>query len=356
MATKFRTKGKGNDRKVYPVGNGRRKPYGIERSLAAEDVQRLRKQGKRTRLIETNKRLDLYSAFISDLPDQAETSAPSQSDSPAAISSTVHANPVEPAITSSSTTPPPQSNRNFVVSKEKTESIFSSLGILNDKGKLNELKRNYQQWFGEGEVKITVEDGRTELLAMDKKYIAMIRERFFTTLPDGKYTLKTDNEGIPQIVPLDDYDSRAARMKLPSLDYGINAGVISIQKDKLKEFISTVNQNSNEGSVFLFQSKEGRNGIDLIAKKEDIEGNNADKVIYHYDGQVPDNIRCSIDSGYMSSAIDTMLGRKRAKNPEGINDFLIKIKSDYPLEIGFTGTDNRGESVGYKAFVAPRIE
>ena len=59
--TEFRTKGKGKDRQVYPIK--KRPPFGITRKLAYEDVLALRKEGKRARLIKTNKKLDLYAPY-----------------------------------------------------------------------------------------------------------------------------------------------------------------------------------------------------------------------------------------------------------------------------------------------------
>jgi len=59
--TEFRSKGKGDDRKVYPIK--KRKPFGIAKNVAYKDVIALRKQGKRARLIETNRRLDLYAPY-----------------------------------------------------------------------------------------------------------------------------------------------------------------------------------------------------------------------------------------------------------------------------------------------------
>ena len=41
--TQFRSKGKGKDRKAYPINP--RKPYGISREVAYEDVKALRNKG-----------------------------------------------------------------------------------------------------------------------------------------------------------------------------------------------------------------------------------------------------------------------------------------------------------------------
>ena len=55
-----------DDGRVFPIQ--KRKPYGISRTLAYEDVQAMRNAGKRARLIETNTRLDLYAPYESVLP------------------------------------------------------------------------------------------------------------------------------------------------------------------------------------------------------------------------------------------------------------------------------------------------
>jgi hypothetical protein len=61
---RFISKGKGKNRKVIPI---RQKPYGEPRSRAARQIEELRKKGKRVRLIETNKRLELYAPYRSIL-------------------------------------------------------------------------------------------------------------------------------------------------------------------------------------------------------------------------------------------------------------------------------------------------
>ena len=63
--TEFRSKGRGEGKKVYPIN--KRRPYGESRRKAEKDVKRLRDSGKRTRLIETNRRLRLYAPYESIL-------------------------------------------------------------------------------------------------------------------------------------------------------------------------------------------------------------------------------------------------------------------------------------------------
>ncbi|MEM3908071.1 MAG: hypothetical protein QXZ17_14635 [Nitrososphaerota archaeon] len=64
--TEFRTKGRGINRKVYPL----RRPYGVPRSFAERSVQEKRKEGFRMRLIETNRKRSLYAPYMSVLQDK----------------------------------------------------------------------------------------------------------------------------------------------------------------------------------------------------------------------------------------------------------------------------------------------
>jgi hypothetical protein len=81
--TEFRSKGKGGERKIYPLG----RPYGEDRTDAEKAVQRLREENERARLIETNRKHKLYAPYVSTLkldemqakneePKPAETSKP----------------------------------------------------------------------------------------------------------------------------------------------------------------------------------------------------------------------------------------------------------------------------------------
>ena len=61
---RFISKGKGRNRKVIPI---RQKPYGEPRSRALRQIEDLRRKGRKVRLIETNKRLELYAPYRSIL-------------------------------------------------------------------------------------------------------------------------------------------------------------------------------------------------------------------------------------------------------------------------------------------------
>ena len=121
--TEFRTKGKGKERKVYPVK--KRQPFGVTRNLAYDEVQALREQGKRARLIETNTRLELYAPYESALPGTAasSTSAIREPPNPVTEDSGAKHETVEhtPHI--------------GTISREKDQAL-KLIGLLNEDGKL----------------------------------------------------------------------------------------------------------------------------------------------------------------------------------------------------------------------------
>lgn len=114
--TQFRSKGTGKNRKTYPIRD--RKPYGVTRQLAYEDVISLRKKGMRARLIKTNKKLDLYAPYESVIQE------PNQPPNPETTPVTI--NEVDTAIRELTTVLPPkefdpptiysQNGKTFVVS------------------------------------------------------------------------------------------------------------------------------------------------------------------------------------------------------------------------------------------------
>ena len=61
---RFITVEKNGKRQAVPVKNRKhRKPYGVERPIAFEEVQQLRDKGERARLVETNPKHKLYAAY-----------------------------------------------------------------------------------------------------------------------------------------------------------------------------------------------------------------------------------------------------------------------------------------------------
>ena len=135
--TDFKTKGKGKDRIVYPV---RKKPYGVTRQLAYQEVQALRKQGKKARLIQTNKRLDLYAPYESMIaPDGNE-----QAESPKSI------------------VPSAQASKDPIT----VDSVQTMTSQLNEATKTK----------GWGEISVSSRDGKTYVGRVSDDHIMMIYE------------------------------------------------------------------------------------------------------------------------------------------------------------------------------------
>lgn len=84
---RFITIERNGKKQAIPVGD--RKPYGIERPIAFEDVQKLREEGKKARLVETNRKHKLYAPYEGwyavaepQQPEQPQNSKPGDVISP----------------------------------------------------------------------------------------------------------------------------------------------------------------------------------------------------------------------------------------------------------------------------------
>jgi len=70
---RFYTDEDGKTRPITEKTNYRRVPFGIQRELALAEVEKLRKEGERARLIETNRKRKLYAPYESALKPQNST-------------------------------------------------------------------------------------------------------------------------------------------------------------------------------------------------------------------------------------------------------------------------------------------
>jgi len=81
MATKWITKkGKDGENRHIPIKD--RKPYGIPREKALIDVEKLREMGKRARLIETNRKHELYAPYEATINEEGNPIAENKSTIP----------------------------------------------------------------------------------------------------------------------------------------------------------------------------------------------------------------------------------------------------------------------------------
>ena len=148
-----------DDGRVFPIQ--KRKPYGISRQLAYEDVQVFRKEGKKARLIKTNNKLDLYAPYISDIPDAPETH-----------------------------TKEPEKEEKIsgfrkVIGGQRID-LREQLALVSGNGKSNMNNAELKEYFSnDSRIKATIKDGKLTFLSVDPAHISMIMETMDTDLPDG---------------------------------------------------------------------------------------------------------------------------------------------------------------------------
>ena len=75
---KFITVKRKGNKQAVPIS--KRKPYGIQRELAYDEVQKLRKEGNKARLIETNRKRNLYAAYEGTIPVETKQSSENTGD------------------------------------------------------------------------------------------------------------------------------------------------------------------------------------------------------------------------------------------------------------------------------------
>ncbi|MHB1647742.1 MAG: hypothetical protein ACYCR8_03210 [Cuniculiplasma sp.] len=342
--TEFRTKGKGNERKVYPV---KKQAYGISRELAYKDVQALREKGKRARLIETNKRLDLYAPYLSELGETPVVTPPTH---------TKYADPAAPET---------YRKKDMIIQPvESPKSIPSpamlkeDLGILNQRGKININKEDIERFFGnKASIFAKSENGILSVQSVDQARVAMIRETMETTLPDGFYSPNAYGESFslePDTVP--------AKLPWPKLDYYDNAWTLRLEGTELKRFINALDKRDVSYKLKLEGNKKQSSVIMATKHLVDHDGEpigNAEEEVFttvtnsNVEGPHPD--RVSIPTDYTKSVLRTLLGRTEYKNPKNAV-VTMKLRGDYPIEITTRRFIGNGKHVESAGLIAPRME
>lgn len=327
--TEFRTKKNG---KKYPLNP--RKPYGVERKIAFEDVQKLRKEGNRARLIKTNARLDLYSPFESALNVPEVVGSPEQ--------------PVPEKV--------PQSTN---ISKSITPlAVREDLGIDNSRGNINLNKADLDAFFGKNGYYIKVSNGNLFFAAIDSSHVALIQETMETSLPDGTYV----PESYGKDFSIKSYDPDSDPYPLEKAPWSTERESprdwkLMLEGDDIKRFTSLLDKDTvvfrissekNGGTTIRVHEKQGYYSEKATNLKEE-KFTTAQSI-----GGV-DNGKVTVDSKYMKSVLRTMLGRSDYRNPKS-NVVTIKLQSDYPVEIETRrlGSDNKHITV--KGIIAPRME
>lgn len=290
--TQFRSKGTGKNRKTYPIRD--RKPYGVTRELAYEDVMALRKKGMRARLIKTNKKLDLYAPYESviSVPETPQVNQePNQIPKPEPTPVTI--NEVDTAIKELGATLSP---KDF-----DPPTVYSK-------------------------------DGKTYVATVDNAHVMMV----YATL-EGT----TNNEQNPV----------GKKIRIPKLDYGdSNSASIFLDPEPLKILAKDLRENKNAKDVVFFKP-EGSHETYVYIRGENWETNEmillGEPLKFMNQNGTNEELLLHIDPSYVKRSLKALSKINKDNNLKGLR---LKFKGDYPLEIS---TGNPGKE--FTALIAPKI-
>jgi len=337
-----------DDGRVFPV---RKKAYGISRQLAYADVQALRKDGKRARLIKTNQRLDLFAPYESVLPPGEvvpnNTASPGHETTPA---TPAQVNPIEPTKS--------QPLRNIAQGKMDALKL---IGLIGNGGKLSMTNKQLRDFFVDA--KITVSDGVMKFMSVDPAQIVMMDETLPTSLPDGDYHVEqmedksfTLESGI---------DRAAANLKAPKLDYE-NAWKTQIDGEALTRLMNFLTSSGRKGDPYndVVQFVMKGNRIKVNARKVNEDGSGAtSETLFEIHAQPPrrgEDSKVDYDQSalfpreYLGNLLKTMLGKKTVKGK--ISETVsLELRPDYPISVYMRRLGQNDERVEVHGLVAPRM-
>ena len=330
-----------DDGRVFPVK--KRKPYGISRTLAYEDVQAFRKEGKKARLIKTNNKLDLYAPYISDIPDASETH-----------------------------TKEPEKEEKISGSRKVTEGqridLREQLALVSGNGKSNMNNAELKEYFSnDSRIKATIKDGKLTFFSVDPAHISMIMETMDTDLPDGflypvTYGKDFDMEWSKSQIP-----EGNVKLRWPELNFNSDSWTVRLEGESLKKFIKDLR--SIDGDAVRFNLIGGTGKASVQISRMELQDDGKDKVVpidtmnassnRMENKDVPDrwdtSDRVSMPREYLQKTITAMLGRKGSINPSD-QVLTMQLKRDYPLVASTRRIGPNGEHIEIQGAVAPRME
>lgn len=330
-----------DDGRVFPIQ--KRKPYGISRQLAYEDVQAFRKEGKKARLIKTNNKLDLYAPYISDIPDASETH-----------------------------TKEPEKEEKISGSRKVTEGqridLREQLALVSGNGKSNMNNAELKEYFSnDSRIKATIKDGKLTFFSVDPAHISMIMETMDTDLPDGflypvTYGKDFDMEWSKSQIP-----EGNVKLRWPELNFNSDSWTVRLEGESLKKFIKDLR--SIDGDSVRFNLIGGTGKASVQISRMELQDDGKDKVVpidtmnassnRMENKDVPDrwdtSDRVLMPREYLQKTITAMLGRKGSINPSD-QVLTMQLKRDYPLVASTRRIGPNGEHIEIQGAVAPRME
>jgi len=316
--TEFRTKGKGKDRQVYPV---KKKPFGIPRKLAYEDVEALRSKGERARLIKTNRKLDLYAPYIADIKVK-------------------DLEPEPPSNTPATYVDPVKAAENNEASKDVSES-----GIpLSDVLAINKMKQMENQ-FKMKDPTIQSVDGRALVTTIDQAN---------TTLAWMSMEDKPTQEAI------ENFNDGAPVIRLPGMDYSgertLTADLGVQERNSLRMFVKSLTKEMSEDggiadrhnrhrkyrnydfNISFSKPDDGEYGFITVTPKEIYRTPDSEKIYGHTMRVKMDGPKGSVAMYNAKLFLDALkmynLMNDATKGKKSIGQhYYATFKDDYPVAI-----------------------
>lgn len=330
--TQFR-KRKDNGR-VFPIQ--KRKPYGISRQLAYEDVQTLRQEGKKARLIKTNRKLDLYAPYISDMPDTGNHK---------------------------------KAQPGKAIPEGQKIDLGEQLALVSGNGKSNMNMAESKAYFSnDSMIKATIKNGKLTFISIDPSHVSMIQETMDTDLPDGflepvsygkDFEMKWTTTALPE---------GKVKIRFPELNYNTDSWTVRLEGDSLKKFMKDLRSTNDDAVRFNLVGGTEKASVQL-SRMEAQEGewkakavplgtmNASSNRVENTD--VPDgwdtSDRVSMPTEYLTKTLTAMMGRKGALNPSD-QVITLQLKRDYPLVASTRRIGPNGEHIEVSGAVAPRME
>jgi hypothetical protein len=364
------------DGKTRPIT--KRVPYGVPRSLALEEVERLRKEGERARLIETNRNRRLYAPYESELKrveshKESETQGSGKGN-------------VEKQNETKDTV---QNNNSTVksISNELALNALKELNIINDKNEWNYNKKDeITKWSNV----MYVRDGVLKYSRMDPTSAAYIQTEIPTRLSDGFYKVEFDDPGfngtrvlkapteMPEIKPLEgeyEYsrDSLISNARGPLEQHKFNYDnslEFKLEGENLKRFVKALRDQSDD--LILFEKADKfiqdpirpeRGTIREVIKVKTQSDVPVDppptreimEIIPDRDTipNLPKGTVSKYAKSYIYKSMEAILGKNQVLNPK--TPMTINVKNDYPILLRTQwkiGDKDEAKSYG---LIAPRI-
>ena len=383
--TDFRSKGKGKDRKVYPVGS-KKQPYGVSRKLAYGEVEALRNDGKRARLIKTNQKLDLYAPYESSLPGSSVGTTEDRIDgmkfssyeqieralncttSDAQAWAEVHPDQLAGKLKEEydmfqaalNGKPKVQQREHGKIKDGDWIDPVGMVGFRNSKGNMDANKSDLDNYFSKDALmSARVSGGKLEFGTVDSARISMIIETVETDLPDGYY-YPLEVDGQLKMEYRKNKDGTQKEFRKPKLDFDApDSFLIRLEGENLSKFLDYL-RHSKEDALRIDMNGDSKSSSATISEKySDPNGDRKQRMIETVtsvtNSNVPVQTRVSVPVEFMRSTIRTMLGRGEFNNPKNAV-LTLNLRNDYPVDIKTRKTGPNNEHIELEGLVAPRIE